>query len=256
MKIKLTNPAYHILYWILVALILALVFGRSWGNRTDAIYFVSFLLPAVIGTSYFFNYYLVPTFLLRKKYAKFVVYFFYLLIVSLLLELIVLILSIILLAQYKVEAMSPNSLDTLLMAFVLYMIVFLGSFLYMILQWNHHKQEISHLKQEQAKLKKSFLQLVSNRQNKKIPYNDITYIESLAAYIKVNTVQGEEVTSKEKISEIEKRLPETFMRIHRSFIVNSEKISGFNYSGVTINGTELTIGRSYKKQVMSCLKQK
>lgn len=253
MNVKLTNPKYHIIYWIAVVLILSLIFGRSWGNKMDAFYFISFLLPVIAGTSYFFNYYLVPEYLLKKKYSQFAVYFFYMLIVSLLLELIVLTLSIILLAQFKVGAMAPNSLDTIFLAMVLYMIVFLSSFLFMILQWKDNQQEIHHLKQEKAKLERSFLQLVSDRRNKKISYEEITYIESLANRIKVNTVSGEQVSSKEKISEIEKRLPEIFIRIHRSFIINTEKISAFNYSEVKINGTVLTIGRSYKKKVISFL---
>ena len=254
MNVKLTKPTSHILYWIIVVLLLLLAFGRSWSSARDALYFISFLLPLVVGTSYFFNYFLVPKYLLKRKYLQFVVYSFYMLIVSLLLELIVLTLSIILLVQYQLDAMAPNSMDTLLLAIIMYLIVFLGSFSFLILQWKNNQKEIEYLKQEKAKLKKNFLQLVSNRRNRKISFNDITYIESLATNIIVYTVNGEEIPCKEKISEIEKRLPETFIRIHRSFIINTEMISSFNHNEIALNDIVLTIGRTYKKQVINFLK--
>lgn len=53
MKIKIKNPWYHIIYWLIVIITLALVFGRSWGNNIAAVFFVSMLLPVVLGTSYF-----------------------------------------------------------------------------------------------------------------------------------------------------------------------------------------------------------
>ena len=81
MKLKLSNPYYHIAFWIMVVGILTLVFGRSWGSALNAFYFVIMLTPVVMGTSYLFNFYLVPKFLLTKKYGWFVLYFFYLVVV-------------------------------------------------------------------------------------------------------------------------------------------------------------------------------
>ncbi len=60
MKRKSSNPYLHVAYWMVVILTLTLVFGLSWGNNLAAFYFVSMLLPIVLGTSYFFNYILVP----------------------------------------------------------------------------------------------------------------------------------------------------------------------------------------------------
>ena len=53
----------------------------------------------------------------------------------------------------------------------------------------------------------------------------------------------------EKISALAERLPSTFIRIHRSFLVNSDKISSYNAEEVRIGDLHLPIGRKYKKQV-------
>jgi DNA-binding LytR/AlgR family response regulator len=55
---------------------------------------------------------------------------------------------------------------------------------------------------------------------------------------------------------MEKNLPETFLRIHRSFIVNRSRINSFAMDHVMIGEKELPISRSYKKNVMGVLKGK
>ncbi len=254
MKSKISNPYFHIIFWIIVLIILTAVFGQSWGSGLPAFYFMSMLLPVIMGTSYFFNYYLVPQFLLKKKYFWFGLYFFYTLVVSLYLEMLVLTFSIIYLAKYDLGQMGPNSNDTLLLAVVLYLVVFLGSFLLMVQQLFESNNELEFLKTEKKKMEKPFLELTSNRKLVRISYEEILYIESLADYIIVHSIHQDEIRSKEKISVLEEKLPDIFIRIHRSFIINSEKVNRFNNNEVTIGDVNLGIGRSYKKQVLAKLK--
>jgi len=44
-----------------------------------------------------------------------------------------------------------------------------------------------------------------------------------------------------------------FIRIHRSFVVNTQKITRFTANEVEVNGIELNIGRTYKKEVAKTL---
>jgi len=253
MKIKSSNPLYHILYIILVILILTLVFGSSWNNKMAAFYFISMLLPVVLGTTYFFNYVLVSRFYLRKKYFRFGLYTFYTFVFSLYFETIVLLLSLIYLANFSISNMNPNASDTLILAVVLYLLVFLGSFLLMARQIKEEQQLIQQLMVEKKKMEKAFLEIMSNRKMTKIPYDEIIYIESLADYIKINTTNNE-IVSKEKISHLTSRLPDTFLRIHRSFIVNKEQIRSFSYTEVQVGDVYLNIGRSYREVVRESLK--
>ena len=253
MKIKSSDPLYHILYIIFVFLTLMLVFGWSWDSKMAAFYFVSMLLPVVLGTSYFFNYVLVPQFYLKKKYFRFGLYTFYTIVFSLYLETIVLLLSLIYLGNYSFINMSPNASDALMLAIVLYLLVFLGSFFLMARQIKEEQQLIQHLMVEKEKMEKAFLEIMSNRKMTKISFDEIVYIESLADYIKVNTPNGE-IVSKEKISNIASRLPDIFLRIHRSFIVNKEKVKSFTYNEVQVGDVYLNIGRSYREAVRESLK--
>ena len=159
------------------------------------------------------------------------------------------------LANFNLEEMGPNSTDDIiLLAFVMYLVVFMGSFLVMLQQLAERQREIEHFKKEKEQMGKQFLELVSNRQMVRIPYSEIIYIESLSDYVNVHSTKQGKITSKEKISALEEKLPEQFLRIHRSFIVNTEKITRFNANEVELNEVQLTIRRSYKKMILPQLK--
>jgi two-component system, LytTR family, response regulator len=96
-----------------------------------------------------------------------------------------------------------------------------------------------------------FILVKSGVKNYKINVTDILYIESLKDYIKITTSDGKSVTSKYKISDIEAELEGNyFLRIHRSFIINSAKITAFTNNEIEINGVEIPIGASYKDTVI------
>lgn len=246
------NIFYHIGYWVLVILVLTLAFGFSWGNNSTAFFFVSMLLPIVLGTSYFFNFVIVPRFFFTKRYVQFALYTFCAAIVSLYFEMLVLLFSYVYLVNLNYQNLSPTASQTKLLALVLYLLVFIGSFFLMMNQIREHQRTIQKLVQENEKMKKSFLEIMSNRKMTKISYDDIVYIESLADYIKVVTVTGQ-VMSKEKISMLGSRLPDTFLRIHRSFIINTERIKTISFDEVMVDDVLLTIGRSYRKAVKESL---
>ena len=63
----------------------------------------------------------------------------------------------------------------------------------------------------------------------------------------------EMIKTKEKISNLEDRLPGSFLRIHRSFIINKDRLKSFSYDQVLVDDIQLNIGRTYRKQVKESL---
>ncbi len=252
MNKKTENPYIHIAYWIFVIFVLTLSFGFSWGSNMAAFYFVCMLLPIVLGTSYFFNYVLVPKFYLTKRYLRFAFYTFCTAVISLHLEMLVLLFSFVYITNLRIDNINPNAVDTLLLASILYLLVLIGSFLLMMNQIVENRHLIQHLLKDKEKMKKSFLEIMSNRKIMKIPYDEIIYIESLSDYVQVNTVKNQ-IVSKEKISKLASRLPDIFMRIHRSFIVNTDKIKELSYDELRVDDVRLNIGKSYRKVVKETL---
>ena len=84
----------------------------------------------------------------------------------------------------------------------------------------------------------------------KVTIADIRYIEGMSEYIKLY-VEGEPkpVITLLAMKSLEERLPQNFMRIHRSYIVNLDKIEEVNKNRVIMDrNTYLPIGDSYKEQ--------
>ncbi|MCK9627219.1 MAG: LytTR family DNA-binding domain-containing protein [Bacteroidales bacterium] len=80
---------------------------------------------------------------------------------------------------------------------------------------------------------------------------DITYIEGVKDYIRIHTSKGEPVMTLMSMKSIGEYLnPDTFIRVHRSFIVNINMISSIEKSVVKIGKTSVPISDSYKESVM------
>nr|WP_307735094.1 LytTR family transcriptional regulator DNA-binding domain-containing protein [Chitinophaga nivalis] len=84
---------------------------------------------------------------------------------------------------------------------------------------------------------------------------EVLYIESIKDYIVVHRQGKEKLSAKYKIGDLEEDLKDKgFLRIHRSFIVNLNKITAFSAQDVEIGAVQLPVGNSYKEYVFKVLK--
>jgi DNA-binding LytR/AlgR family response regulator len=102
--------------------------------------------------------------------------------------------------------------------------------------------------------KEQHLFIRANRKTVKLPLSSILYIESMSDYLKIHTSDQIYLT-KEKISVIEQKLPPEFLRIHRSFIINTRHLRAFSPEMVELGGQELPISRSMRHQVLEVLQE-
>jgi len=94
----------------------------------------------------------------------------------------------------------------------------------------------------------------ADRKTLKVALDDIVYIESLKDYVKVIT-STKTIITKQSISALEEMLPkESFLRIHRSYIVALSKIESFTSELIGIAKQELPISRMYRHEVEKVLK--
>ena len=84
----------------------------------------------------------------------------------------------------------------------------------------------------------------------KIAIQDIRYVEGMSEYLKLHLdSQPKPIVTLLSMKMLEERLPQNFMRIHRSYIVNLDKILEVNKNRVILDAdTYLPIGDSYKEQ--------
>lgn len=100
----------------------------------------------------------------------------------------------------------------------------------------------------------AFVYLKVDKDMKKVFINDITYIESWKDYVKVFLAGNTHLLVKQSISSMENLFSDyKFLRVHRSYIVSLDNISGFNGIVIQLGNTEIPIGRLYKQTVMERL---
>jgi DNA-binding LytR/AlgR family response regulator len=97
--------------------------------------------------------------------------------------------------------------------------------------------------------KEDFILLRTEGIHRKIPLSDIVYIESQGNDIKVTLSAKEHFISKSKITDLEIILASKgFIRIHRSFIINTEFVTAFNNNEIHLGAHHIPVGRSYRQE--------
>ena len=99
-----------------------------------------------------------------------------------------------------------------------------------------------------------FIYLKVDREMKKIFVNDIEFIESWKDYVMVFISGEKSFMVKQSITAMENLLSTNkFIRVHRSYIVSIEKISGYNGLCIKLPNKDIPIGRLYKHTVIDRL---
>lgn len=88
---------------------------------------------------------------------------------------------------------------------------------------------------------------------KKILFEEIYWVEAFGDYVKIKSKNGL-YTVYSTLSGIEQKLPSnSFVRTHRSFIVNTTMIDKIDQNALQICGESIPIGNSHRKKLLSAL---
>lgn len=102
-----------------------------------------------------------------------------------------------------------------------------------------------------------YFSYTADRQKAEIAVSRILYFESIRKQLRMVTAEGD-ILIYGKLSDIlALRFSRRFLRIHQSFLVNTQHIAAFRYGEITLtNGTVLPISRSYQNAVRDDLMQR
>ncbi len=85
----------------------------------------------------------------------------------------------------------------------------------------------------------------------KVQYSDILWVEAYDNYSFIVTADQKYLVSS-TLKDMEHKLPAgNFVRVHRSYIANLDKVEALEESAVVFSKGEVPIGKSYKKALMS-----
>ena len=86
---------------------------------------------------------------------------------------------------------------------------------------------------------------------------DILYIESEGEYVRLHLANGTAITTLFRLKNMETALPsDSFMRVHRSYIVNLRAIHSYIKGRIYLNDSEFVpIGENYKEVFLNYIRQ-
>ncbi len=91
-----------------------------------------------------------------------------------------------------------------------------------------------------------------DRKQVKVKLADILYVQGLKDYIQIHLNSGSHII-KAGLGAFSESLGDQFIRVHRSYIVNSAKITAYTNNDIEIDQLEIPIGENYRRAVAKAL---
>ena len=88
----------------------------------------------------------------------------------------------------------------------------------------------------------------------KIKEEDIVFVKSDHVYLEINTVDEKRYVIRKSISEYEEELGSNFLRVHKSYIINSNYIERLENENVIVKGIEIPVSRTYREVLTEVFK--
>lgn len=115
------------------------------------------------------------------------------------------------------------------------------------------KERFSQIHNAEIPKENVFFFVKSEGKQIKILYENILYIEGLRDYLNIRTI-SEEIIILDNLKDLEKTLPKNFLRIHKSYIINLDKITLIENNRIFIDKMPINIGETYKSNFQAWLK--
>ena len=93
----------------------------------------------------------------------------------------------------------------------------------------------------------------SDRKKVSLLPSQMLYIESCDTEVYIHTTDGRKLRNKTGISQWESVLGESFIRIHRAFLVNSKYVESYKSDTVKVGEETLPVSRKYQKHLKDLL---
>lgn len=98
----------------------------------------------------------------------------------------------------------------------------------------------------------NFIILKENKTLHKVAVDDISFIEAFGDYVKVQ-LPDKTITTHSTFCNFISQLPSNFIRTHKSFSINLNKMTQLSGNQITLDSYKIPIGQTYKAKVLEAL---
>lgn len=113
-----------------------------------------------------------------------------------------------------------------------------------------HAAESAIAQNEAEEADKEFISVKADYKTQLVKIADIVYLESAGEYVRLHIEDNTTITTLFRLKNMETTLPQdTFLRVHRSYIVNLKRIASYTKGRIFLdNGEYIPLGENYKER--------
>ena len=113
-----------------------------------------------------------------------------------------------------------------------------------------HAAESAAAQNEAEEADKEYISVKADYKTQLVKIADIVYLESAGEYVRLHIEGSSTITTLFRLKNMETTLPqETFLRVHRSYIVNIKRIASYTKGRIFLdNGEYIPLGENYKER--------
>lgn len=235
--------ATHGIFWVLYYVLFGLIWVGEEGYLAS-FYLEFMLLPIRILAVYVTIYFLLPRFLLKRKFLSFILGYAMTMLLGGILQ------RIFIYLFYEELLLNDPSLGLLNFMAVIRAIVLINTTVLFVLGIKLFQLwSIEHEKNTGPQ--SEILEIKSNRRMHRVPLKDILYVEGLGNYVTYHLADKSKITSYGSIKGTLQQLPGNFRRVHKSYIVNKEHIKSYDGMTIAVQDVSIPRGKSISDEVLT-----
>ena len=234
--------ATHITFWALYYLF----FSFIWASNKDylASFFLEFvLLPIRIMAVYFTIYYLLPNFLLQKKYYRFFMGYAIMMTIAAILQ------RIFIHLFYENLLFDGSEEGLFSVKMLIRASVLINTTVFLVLSLKIFQLFLME-REKNNNISSRYIEIKADRRIHRINLDDILFVEGKGNYTTYNLSDHKKITAYGSIKKTMEILPSNFVRVHKSFVVNKNKIKSFDANTIQIEEALIPRGKSVKDEIL------
>jgi sensor histidine kinase YesM len=169
--------AWHILFWMGAVVFLTLFFGHQQKEYAYTIFFVGILLPITMLTTYLIFYYLIPRFLVGRKYVGFISRTLFTILFSFYLGTMAIFMMLFFFIYRDGPQMDATTVDVYFLAVGMYFVVLIAVVIKLFKLWYEKQQKERMLEKEKLQAE---LNMLKSQIHPHFLFNTLNNIYSLA----------------------------------------------------------------------------
>ena len=120
--------------------------------------------------------------------------------------------------------------------------------------FNRFLKAVNRAAQLKQQEKATFTFLKSGHQYVRIDFDQLQYVQGATNYVDFFTTT-DKITVRMKLSEAVELVPDSFVQVHRSYLVNLQHVKRVEHNHVIIGDVKIAIGKSWRDEFMERLNE-